>query len=287
MVGRGGNVPPGPAPNMGPRCGGRGFATPPRAQMPHFGGAPVRRPPYVATLARRAAWATHVLPGVGKGQGEGCRKGTRFAAERLGGGDWHRMSCPASGQHEAVQRYVRGASWILAAPPPTLDAEPNTCVAPYDAGFPGTLPRLQPAAVTAALKAALALRCHIVPMSLFDRKHYFYADLPCGYQITQKRRMYRRLMQNPLHTLASYRSAMRTATLPQKTTRWTCPLSSCNWNKTQANLCMQLLIRVHTLASWITTAPELPSSRLSVRPCFARRSKRARTCGNCASSCDV
>ena len=49
------------------------------------------------------------------------------------------------------------------------------------------MPQLQPGAVRAALKAALALRCTVAPHLVFDRKHYFYADLPAGYQITQKR----------------------------------------------------------------------------------------------------
>lgn len=41
--------------------------------------------------------------------------------------------------------------------------------------------------VEAGIKTALALECDINPISMFDRKHYFYADLPTGYQITQQR----------------------------------------------------------------------------------------------------
>lgn len=66
------------------------------------------------------------------------------------------------------------------------DAIPNTQVSYVDAALPGTLPVLQPQAVTTALLACLALRSTINPRSTFDRKHYFYPDLPAGYQITQK-----------------------------------------------------------------------------------------------------
>ncbi|WFD32671.1 hypothetical protein MSPP1_003720 [Malassezia sp. CBS 17886] len=70
-------------------------------------------------------------------------------------------------------------------PPPTAHSAPNTCVGAFDAAFPGTLPVVQDAAVNAAVKAALALGCTLAPVSGFDRKHYFYADQPAGYQITQ------------------------------------------------------------------------------------------------------
>ena len=70
--------------------------------------------------------------------------------------------------------------------PPALDTEPNTLVAPFDVAYPGTLPRLQDSVVDAAVRAALALECAVAPVSTFDRKHYFYPDLPAGYQITQQ-----------------------------------------------------------------------------------------------------
>ncbi|KAA1466549.1 Glutamyl-tRNA amidotransferase B subunit [Dentipellis sp. KUC8613] len=62
----------------------------------------------------------------------------------------------------------------------------NTHVTPYDAAFPGTLPHLNPTCVDLGLRTALALDANIQSRSSFDRKHYFYADLPAGYQITQR-----------------------------------------------------------------------------------------------------
>lgn len=63
--------------------------------------------------------------------------------------------------------------------------EPNSCVSPVDYGLPGMLPRLNKAAVRFAVRAGLALNSEINLNSRFDRKHYFYPDLPKGYQITQ------------------------------------------------------------------------------------------------------
>ncbi|KAI0773368.1 Glutamyl-tRNA amidotransferase B subunit [Irpex lacteus] len=67
----------------------------------------------------------------------------------------------------------------------TLNQEPNTRVSPYDAAFPGTLPRLNPKCVELGVRTALALEATVQGRSTFDRKHYFYPDLPSGYQITQ------------------------------------------------------------------------------------------------------
>ncbi len=63
--------------------------------------------------------------------------------------------------------------------------EPNSCVSPVDYGLPGMLPRLNQDAITYAVRAGLALNSEINLESRFDRKHYFYPDLPKGYQITQ------------------------------------------------------------------------------------------------------
>lgn len=64
-------------------------------------------------------------------------------------------------------------------------AAPNTLVSHIDFGMPGALPVLNIEAVHLAAKAGFALGSGPQPFSKFDRKHYFYPDLPMGYQITQ------------------------------------------------------------------------------------------------------
>ncbi len=65
------------------------------------------------------------------------------------------------------------------------DQPPNTSVCPICMGHPGTLPVINRQALEYGLKTALALNCEIPEQSKFDRKHYFYPDLPKGYQISQ------------------------------------------------------------------------------------------------------
>lgn len=65
------------------------------------------------------------------------------------------------------------------------DKDPNSATSPIDFGLPGMLPVLNREAVTLAVKAGKALNSEIAEVSRFDRKHYFYPDLPKGYQISQ------------------------------------------------------------------------------------------------------
>ena len=65
------------------------------------------------------------------------------------------------------------------------NAEPNDNTCPICMGFPGQLPVINDEAVRKGLIAAIALNCHIPEVSKFDRKNYFYPDLPKGYQISQ------------------------------------------------------------------------------------------------------
>jgi len=63
---------------------------------------------------------------------------------------------------------------------------PNSCICPICTGHPGALPKaINRRAVVLATRVALACHCHINRESSFERKNYFYPDLPKGYQITQ------------------------------------------------------------------------------------------------------
>lgn len=63
--------------------------------------------------------------------------------------------------------------------------EPNTAVCPVCLGFPGTLPVLNKEYLKLAIKVAVALSCQVSGVMKFDRKNYFYPDIPKNYQISQ------------------------------------------------------------------------------------------------------
>lgn len=66
-----------------------------------------------------------------------------------------------------------------------LTQQPNENICPVCTGYPGVLPVLNQQVVEYAVKAGLGTNCSISEISEFDRKHYFYPDLPKGYQVTQ------------------------------------------------------------------------------------------------------
>jgi aspartyl-tRNA(Asn)/glutamyl-tRNA(Gln) amidotransferase subunit B len=76
-------------------------------------------------------------------------------------------------------------SKIFSGAATTFGAEPNTQACPVDLGLPGVLPVLNEEVVRMAVKFGLAIGAEIHPYSIFDRKNYFYPDLPKGYQISQ------------------------------------------------------------------------------------------------------
>lgn len=85
-----------------------------------------------------------------------------------------------------VHAQILSASKLFSRVCAKYGAPPNTQVGIFEAAHPGTLPVLNRKCVEAAVKTALALGAQINKVSRFDRKHYFYPDLPAGYQITQK-----------------------------------------------------------------------------------------------------
>ncbi|MFW5846359.1 MAG: Asp-tRNA(Asn)/Glu-tRNA(Gln) amidotransferase subunit GatB [Planctomycetota bacterium] len=81
-------------------------------------------------------------------------------------------------------------SKIFASATCAFGQEPNSQVDPTCGGLPGSLPVINDGAVELAIRAALAIDARIAPVSTFDRKHYFYPDMPHNFQITQYERPY-------------------------------------------------------------------------------------------------
>ncbi len=84
-----------------------------------------------------------------------------------------------------VHAQVTANSKLFSGAATTFGAEPNSQVSLVDAAMPGMLPVLNGECVRQAVRTGLALGAHIHKWSRFDRKNYFYADLPQGYQISQ------------------------------------------------------------------------------------------------------
>lgn len=83
---------------------------------------------------------------------------------------------------------LKTKSKMFSSAPVAYGKEPNTQVAPLDMAFPGTLPVVNKQAVIDAIRVCHALHMKIDHELHFDRKNYFYSDLPKGYQITQNER---------------------------------------------------------------------------------------------------
>ncbi len=84
-----------------------------------------------------------------------------------------------------VHAQVTSKSKLFSSSSTKFGAEPNTQVSLVDAAFPGMLPVINEFCVKQAIKTGIGLKAKINKRSVFDRKNYFYADLPQGYQISQ------------------------------------------------------------------------------------------------------
>ena len=84
-----------------------------------------------------------------------------------------------------VHAQVTSRAKLFSGASTQFGAEPNSNVAFVDAGMPGMLPVINEECVAQAVRTGLGLKAHINTFSAFDRKNYFYPDLPQGYQISQ------------------------------------------------------------------------------------------------------
>ena len=86
-----------------------------------------------------------------------------------------------------VHSQINTNSKLFSSSGTSYTSAPNTQVSYFDCALPGTLPVLNRKCVESTVLTGLSLNCQISKRSEFDRKHYFYADMPSGYQITQQR----------------------------------------------------------------------------------------------------
>jgi len=100
-------------------------------------------------------------------------------------------------------------------------AEPNTNVCPVCLGMPGALPVMNEGALRLTALAGLMLNCQIAPRCKFDRKNYFYPDMPKNYQISQYDLPFCLDGAVPLHDLAYPKDAQKSIAAPDKKIRLT------------------------------------------------------------------
>ena len=84
-----------------------------------------------------------------------------------------------------VHLQLKTRTKCFSSSPVSFGADPNTLLDPTSAGLPGALPVLNREAVRQGIRTGLALGCRIAAITKWDRKSYFYPDLPKGYQISQ------------------------------------------------------------------------------------------------------
>src|SRR3979411_3159805 len=115
-----------------------------------------------------------------------------------------------------VHVQLRTRSKMFCASPVEFGAEPNTHTCPVCLGLPGALPVMNHEALRLTVLTGLMLGCDIAPICKFDRKNYFYPDMPKNYQISQYDMP---LCENgavPLHDLAYPKDAQKNIATPDK-----------------------------------------------------------------------
>src|SRR5256886_5640732 len=118
-----------------------------------------------------------------------------------------------------VHVQLRTRSKMFCACPVEFGAAPNSHTCPTCLGLPGALPAMNAEALRLTVLTGLMLECEITPVSHFDRKNYFYPDMPKNYQITQYARPLCRNGRVPLHDLAYPKDAQKNIASPDKKVR--------------------------------------------------------------------
>ena len=118
-----------------------------------------------------------------------------------------------------VHVQLKTRSKMFCASPVEFGAEPNTHTCPICLGLPGALPVMNHEALRMTVLTGLMLRCDIAPVSKFDRKNYFYPDMPKNYQISQYDMPLCTNGSVPLHDLAYPKDAQKNIATPDKEVR--------------------------------------------------------------------
>jgi aspartyl-tRNA(Asn)/glutamyl-tRNA(Gln) amidotransferase subunit B len=115
-----------------------------------------------------------------------------------------------------VHAQLRTRSKMFCTCPVEFGAAPNSHTCPVCLGLPGALPVMNAEALRLTILTGLMLECEIAPVSHFDRKNYFYPDMPKNYQITQYARPLCLSGRVPLHDLAYPKDVQKNIASPDK-----------------------------------------------------------------------